>query len=359
MAPIKDIELGFSLSGRSLAVSEFPLKIHFFNQNLFYPAMLNIKKNIPLAPYTTFKIGGPAKFFAEAGGADEIKKLCEWAKENLFRLPAGRQILILGGGSNILISDKGFGGLVIKVQNSKFKIQSSRIYAEAGVPLAKLVLESAKNNLTGLEWAIGIPGTVGGAINGNTGAFGKSIAGAVKYVDVLEIQDGKNKDPKIKKLNNEKCGFGYRKSIFKRNPNLIILSAVFSLEKKEKEKVQAAIKDFSRQRAQSNTAGCSAGCFFKNPDWEEIGDKEAILSKFPELKQFSERPKISSGFLIEQVGLKGKKIGGAAVALKHANFILNNGFAKAKDVVALADLIKKKIRERYGIALEEEVAVIG
>ena len=319
--------------------------------------MPNIQKNILLAPYTSFKIGGPAKYFSEAKSLEEIQELCKWAKNEKI------SILVLGGGSNVLISDKGFNGVVIKIKNLKLKIsarggsacggKNSIIKADAGVPLAKLVLETAKSGLSGLEWAIGIPGTIGGAINGNSGAFGKSMSENLEEVSVFEIAYSK-----IKIFKNNDCKFSYRNSIFKHNQNLIILSAILCLEKEKKEKMQKIIKDYAKQRIESNPAGRSAGCFFKNMEWKEAGDKAELIKKFPELSKFREKPKISVGFLIEQVGLKGKKIGGAVVSEKHAAFIINSGKATADDVINLSNLIKQKVSERYKINLEEEAVIV-
>ncbi len=308
--------------------------------------MLDIKKDVLLAPYTTFKIGGPAKYFAEACDAEEILELCNWAKKKSLL------VFVLGGGSNVLISDKGFDGLVIKIENCKLKIENSSAKAEAGVPLAKLVMEAANAGLTGLEWAIGIPGTVGGAINGNAGAFGRATSEAAEEVEVFDILEHS-----VKTFKKEDCKFSYRNSFFKRNSDLIILSATFHLKKGDKEHIQKAIKDFTRQRIESNPVGFSAGCFFRNPDRKEIASKFEA-GKFPELEQFQTKPKISAGFLVEQVGLKGQGIGGAVSSEKHANFILNKGGATAQDVISFTNLIKEKIRERYGFELEDEVVII-
>ncbi len=309
--------------------------------------MLNIQKNILLAPYTTFKIGGEARYFCEAENIGDIQELCKWAKNEKV------SILVLGGGSNVLISDKGFGGLVIKIRSTKLEIRNSEIFAEAGAPLAKLVAEATKNNLTGLEWAIGIPGTIGGAINGNSGAFGKSISDVLEEVKVLDISA-----LKIRIFKKDQCEFGYRNSIFKHNQDLVILSAILRLNKGEKEEMQKIIKDYTKQRIESNPAGRSAGCFFKNIEWQEVGDKEKLIKKFPELNKFSEKPKISVGFLIEQVGLKGKKIGGAVISEKHAAFIINSGKATADDVINLSNLIKQKVSERYRLNLKEEAVIV-
>ena len=145
----------------------------------------------------------------------------------------------------------------------------------------------------------------------------------------------------------------------KRNPNLIILAATFQLKKGDRNEMQKTIKDYTRERLESNPSGFSAGCFFKNPGWEEVGNKNEIIAKFPELEQFSEKPKISAGFLIDYLGLKGKKVEDVAVSEKHSNFILNLGNATAEQVIILRDLIKERAHSRYGFDLEEEVVLVG
>ncbi len=309
--------------------------------------MTEIKENILLAPYTTFKIGGPAKYFSEAKNTEEILELCDWANKN--RVP----IFVLAGGSNVLIFDKGFNGLVIKIKNCKLEIENFSAKVEAGVSLAKLVSESIKTELSGLEWAMGIPGTIGGAINGNSGAFNKSMSDVVKEVEVLDIRTGS-----VQKFRKDDCKFGYRKSVFKNNFDLITLSAVLELNKGGKEEIQKIIQEHTSQRVKSVPSGYSAGCFFKNVEWGRAGNKKEIIRKFPELSQFENKPKISIGFLTEYLGLKGKAVGEAEVSEKHAGFIINRGGAAAEDVLDLAGLIKEKIRERYGFDLEEEVVIV-
>ena len=288
---------------------------------MFY--LNNVKKNVFLAPYTTFKIGGPAKYFYEAkSNKDLIAAITMAKKENL-------PFFVLGGGSNILVLDKGFDGLVIKVKSQKSKVKNNKIYVDGGVLLSKIVEESTKRGLSGLEWAAGIYGTIGGAIRGNAGAFGCSMAEITKTVEVLEI---KNKRLKIKNLKNKDCKFGYRDSIFKHNKNLIILSVELELKKGDKEKSQQLIKEYLKQRKEKQPLEYpSAGSIFKNP------------------RQYS------AGYLIEQCGLKGAKINGAMVSKKHANFIVNIGGAKAKDVVKLINLCKQKVKEKFKIKLEEEI----
>jgi UDP-N-acetylmuramate dehydrogenase len=307
-----------------------------------------ILSNVLLAPYTSFKIGGPAKYFAEAESIDEIQEFCEWA----HNMP----VFVLGGGSNVLISDKGLNGLVIRIENCKLKIVNCSVCVDTGALLSKLVSETTNAGLSGLEWAIGIPGTVGGAVCGNAGAFGEAISGVIKSVNVLDINN-----ITIKQYNNLNCNFSYRESVFKHDPKLIILDAVLALKKEKPDAIKGRMKNCFKQRTGSFAQGQKcAGCFFKNLEWKRKDiDKEYILSNFPELRKFADKPKISAGFLIDFLGFKGKRIGDAMVSDKHANFILNVGSAKAEQVMMLAGLIKNKIFSHYGFALEEEVQLIG
>ena len=293
---------------------------------------MKFRKNVSLANYTTFKIGGPAKYFYIAKTKQDLIKAIKAAKE------LGLPFFVLGGGSNLLVSDKGYDGLVINFQFSisNFQLISNskifKVVVGAGLPLGKLVSASAEKSLTGLEWAVGIPGTVGGAIRGNSGAFEKSISNIVKEVEVLEITE--DNSPQIKILKNKDCKFQYRDSIFKHNSNLIILSAEIQLKKGDKKEIQKKIKEHLKQRKKTQPLGFpSAGSIFKNP------------------KGFS------AGELIEKCGLKGKKINGAQISEIHSNFIVNLGKAKSKDVEKLIKLIKQKVKQKFGIVLEEEIEI--
>jgi UDP-N-acetylmuramate dehydrogenase len=262
------------------------------------------QKNISLKNYTTFKIGGRAKYFFEAQNTKDIIKAVKAAKQ------LGIPIFILGGGSKVLISDQGFKGLIIKI---------------TGINFGRSVADSIKKGLTGLEWAIGIPGTIAGAVHGNTGAFGHSISEVVKSVMVLNPDN-----LRIKKYSNKQCGFSYRESIFKHN-NEIILSAELKLKKGNPKKSLAIIKEYLKRRQERIPALPSAGCVFKNP-----------------------KP-LAAGQLIEQCGLKGKKIGRAQISEKHANIIVNLNKAKARDIFALINLAKKQVQKKFGIILAEEI----
>lgn len=306
---------------------------------------ITILKNIILASYTTFKIGGQAKFFVAAKSVEEIKQAVQWAKKNKARY------FILGGGSNLLFADEGYDGLVIKIQNTKCGIVDTCLAVSAGMPLAQLVVISIQNNLIGLEWAVGIPGTVGGAVRGNAGAFGGEMAQVVKSVKVLA-------NNKIKKVNLKDLKFSYRDSVFKSPANqAIILEIKIKLKKGSKQESLELIKKYSLIKKQTQALEHpSAGCVFKNYQLSPRGKK--LLTKHPELNNIVKNNIISTGWLIEQCGLKGKKIGGAAVSEKHGNFIVNVNNALAKDVTGLINIVKKEVKKKFGIELEQEIMIL-
>lgn len=309
--------------------------------------MIDIKESIILAPLTTFKIGGVAKFFAEVKNEEEIMEAVKYAKDNNL------EIFVLGGGSNVLISDKGFDGLVIKIKNSQIIFNDTEIVCEAGVPLAKLINSSIENSLSGLEWAVGIPGTVGGAVRGNAGAYGKEISANVAEIKVLDI--GKDM-PEIKVYSPRECKFDYRSSIVKENKNLIVISVKLKLNKGDRDKSREDVAGIIKKRIDSQPKGFSVGSFFKNP----VVDNKEIIEKFEHDTEVKMRgDKLPAGWFIQDLGFKGKKIGGAQVSEKHANFLINTGDASAEDVIILSSFLKQKVRDSYGVQLEEEVSKIG
>jgi UDP-N-acetylmuramate dehydrogenase len=284
-----------------------------------------MQENVLLKNYSTFKIGGPAKYFCVVKNKDEL--IGALAVSQKLNLP----FFILGGGSNILISDDGFLGLVIKMQNTAYHLENDKIFAGGGIKLGELTDFAQKNNLTGLEWARGVPGTLGGAIYGNAGAFGGSIADSIKRVEIFDIRD-----KKIKFFSNKDCQFNYRQSIFRENKSLIILSAELLLKKSDKKEVKNKTEEFLKYRKENQPLDFpSAGSVFKNPTGFFAAD------------------------LIEKCGLKGKIIGGAKISEKHTNFIVNYKNASAKDVKELIDLAKKLVKEKFGVVLEEEIQYLG
>lgn len=311
-----------------------------------------LEKNILLKNYSTFRIGGPAKYFLRTSDKKELKKIIERAnKENI-------NFLVIGGGSNILFSDNGFDGLIIvyRAENllkENFNIERREngeevfIKVDVSIPLSFLISES--KNLSGLEWGVGIPGTLGGAINGNAGAFNESISDSVESVDILDVSLGDVSERKMKK---KECLFAYRTSIFKDNNDLLIVSAELKLLKDKEENIKKRIIDNLEKRKTKQPKGFSIGSIFKN--YYGKLDEE-IIKKYPKLKIFNEKEIIPVGLIIELCNLKGKQIGDAKISDEHANFIINLKNATSVDVINLINLIKKTVKENFLIDLSEEI----
>ncbi len=306
----------------------------------------NLQKDVPLANHTTFRIGGPARYFFVAKSRKEFLEALNWAKENRL------SYFILGGGSNLLVSDKGFKGLAIKIQSAdwRIEIQGEEIAAGAGVPLALLLNKSLGAGLVGLEWAAGIPGTLGGAICGNAGAYRRSISEAVESVEVFNA-----KDQEIQSYSHKQCEFGYRESIFKKNQNLIILAAKLKLGKGDTARAQNFVRECLATRKNKIPPFPSAGSIFKNI---EFGSQSENFKKLIPAEQIK-GGMVAAGYLIERCGLKGRQIGGAQISAQHANFIVNTDGAKANDVLGLIRFCKKTVQEKFGILLEEEIRYVG
>lgn len=286
-----------------------------------------VRFNVPLAPYTSFKIGGPADFFFEA--------LSPWGliKAVSVSRSLGIEFFILGGGSNLLVSDAGFRGLVIKNGCTALLTNGDNPGVQSGFSLNELVDKTAELGLSGLEFLAGIPGTVGGAVYGNAGAFGKSIG------DLLERAVVFNPDKGLETVDRDYFEFGYRSSKLKRNGEILI-STSFRLEKKTAQEVKRnseEIRTLRREKHPQNQG--SIGCFFKN-----IKEKGKT---------------IPAGKLLEQVGAKETAVGNAAVFDRHANIIVNRGGAKASEVRELAKILGDRVKEKFGFVLEPEVVFLG
>ena len=307
---------------------------------------LGIEKNVPMKDLTTFKIGGEAGYFYTAKDVRGLKEAVLWVKEK--KLP----FFVLGNGSNLLVSDKGFKGLVIKIEAKNVTLKNNLISAEAGALLIQLVTLALENSLTGFEWMAGIPGSVGGSINGNAGAFGDYMADSVKSVKALNVSN-----MEIKTIGRSECGFGHKKSIFKENKNLIILSAEFALKKGDTREIKEKMTDHLIFRRIRHPKEPSAGSIFKNIEAENL--KPDFFKKVPEAGSIMKNNILPAGFFIEKSGLKGRESGGAKVSEKHSNFIVNFDNAKAKDIVKLIGLIKKEVNKKFGIKLEEEIQYLG
>lgn len=309
-----------------------------------------LKEREPLAKHVNIRIGGPADFYVEAKSSDEIVSAAEAA------LADGLPFVVLGGGSNTLPSDEGFRGLVIQAANRNWKIDGRRVTAEAGLPSAFLARKAAEAGLTGFEWAVSLPGTIGGAVRGNAGCFGGETKDALVSVDVLRVAGGRIERVTCRK---EACGFGYRESTFKHASD-IVLSAEFEFSDAPKEACTARIEAvLSKRIAEQPNDAPSAGCMFKNFEFEDESEIAKLKGCVDVPEAFLRAKRLPAGWLVEQADLKGKKIGGAQVSDKHGNFLVNLGSATASDVLQLISLIKMRIRDEYGIQLEEEVQLIG
>ena len=311
-----------------------------------------VLENEALSRHCTFKIGGPARYFFIAKSKKEVRRAVEAVGD------LGINFFVFSGGSNVLFSDDGFDGLVIKVNSSELTVyvMNCRIVADAGALLFKIVEAAAENGLAGLEWAAGIPGTVGGAVRGNAGAYGHAMGESVEEIEALRI---KNKKSRIKNYGKEDCKFGYRESIFKREGG-VILKVVLKLAPGDKNKIKEEMDKIFAARDGKIPTDSSAGSFFKNVEvTEEIVKiiKEYTHEDVP--PDYIQKGKIPAAWLIGQCDLKGKQIGGAKISEKHANFIVNTGEATAADVIALSSLVKMKVRDEVGVQLEEEVEYVG
>lgn len=287
--------------------------------------------NKPLAPLSTFETGGKAKYFISCQTPENVTKTLQAVHS--LKLP----YVVIGGGSNLLISDDGYDGLVVKIDLKGMKMLSpTEIECMAGEELMSLVRFAADNGLTGIEFASGIFGYVGGAIYGNAGAYGGEMKDILKEINLV------SREGELKTVTPEYCRFGYRDSYLKKSKD-IVLSAIFSLSTGDKEEITRKIDDILRIRSGKHPVdGRSAGSFFKN-----IPDPSQPYGKLP------------AGKLLEECGVKGLQVGGAKVFDKHANMIVNTGTATSKDIRQLADIMKQKVLDKFDIELEEEVISIG
>lgn len=282
-----------------------------------------IKTNEDMSKHTSFKAGGKAKFYIKAKTVEDVINTVKISKEN--NIP----IVVLGNGSNILFKDEEFNGFVLKIELDTLKIEENIITAEAGVKNAILGRKALDNNLQGFEFAAGIPGTIGGAIRMNAGAYGGEIKDIVQDVEYLDYED-----LKIKKITNKECNFEYRHSVFCENKN-IILSATFKLENGIKKEIANRMNEFAKSRKEKQPLEYpSAGSTFKR-------GTDFITAK-----------------LIDECGLKGYQIGGAQVSEKHAGFIINKENATAKDIIDLVEYVKKTVKEKTGKSIDLEVEII-
>jgi UDP-N-acetylmuramate dehydrogenase len=306
--------------------------------------MIQVQENVPLAPRTTFQIGGAARYFCVAKTEDDLRSALLWAREH------GVPHFILGGGSNLLVPDEGLDVLVIQIGFEKWSASGVVLEADAGCNLLHTIRNVAMLGLGGWEKLSGIPGTVGGAIRGNAGAFGPEIKDFVVWVRALNTNALETHE-----FANEECEFAYRMSYFKKHPEWIILNAHLRLRKIDTKESGEAIQETIRERERRHIQNVrAAGSYFMNPV-----APESMREMFEQEKKTRSREgRVPAGWLIEKAGMKGARVGAAEASEQHPNYLVNTGGATAREVRELAASIKEAVREQFGVDLQEEAVVL-
>ncbi len=317
--------------------------------------MIKILQEVSLKDFSNYKIGGNASYFFETKTKEEtIEVIQQWnilSKDFPKNL---KKIFVLGGGTNILFSDQGFDGLIIKNSIQGIEKNNDGVLVRAGESMSSLLNFCIENSLSGLEWAGGLPGTVGGALRGNAGAFGGETKDNVAEVESLNLTT-----LQTIKRDNKNCLFSYRNSVFKQNAkDEVIISISFKFHSGVKEEIEIKTNEKVEYRKKKYPLEYpNIGSIFKNVPVENVPDKfKQELSQYIKDDPF---PVIPSAKLIFLAGFKGKRIGNVMVSEKHTNFIVNLGDGKASEVLKLIKFIKQKINETYGISLEEEIMYVG
>ena len=283
-----------------------------------------VRRDEPLAKRTTLRVGGPADCFVEPASDEDLAATVK------FCAGRGQKFFILGRGSNLLVRDGGIHGVVISLAHphfSRVEVSDERLHCGAGAKLKQVAVEAKRNGLSGVEFLEGIPGSVGGALRMNAGAMGGATFDAVESVRVM------NHAGEIREHTTDEIAVEYRCCPLLKNH--IALGAVFKCVKASREEVEARMNQFSGKRWDSQPAAPSAGCIFKNP------------------------ATIPAGKLVEELGLKGTRVGGAVVSAEHGNFIVNDGSATAQDVLQLIEIIRQRVKAERGIDLRTEVEIVG
>jgi UDP-N-acetylmuramate dehydrogenase len=287
-----------------------------------------LREGVLLAPYTSARVGGPADYLLLAHSASELEGICRalWALGMDFRM--------LGGGSNVLVADAGVRGVIVLNQAKEAEFttvgEGSSVTAESGASLGSVARRAVEQGLSGLEWAATIPGTVGGALVGNAGAFGGEVSQALQVADILQRPDRRES------WVAGRLEYGYRTSWLKRHPGeAVVLSGTFGLRAESRDATRARVAEFASRRQETQPSGASWGSMFKNP------------------------PGDHAGRLIEAAGLKGTRQGAAEISSRHANFFINHGGATAADVWTLIAKARDEVRRQSGVELELEIERLG
>lgn len=284
-----------------------------------------VLKDEPLYKHTTYRVGGPAKLFVKVQHVDGLIEVIKYCRKH--RIP----LFVIGRGSNLLFSDKSFDGIIISLENmNQYHVNGSEVTAQCGVTMIKLAYDCAKIGLSGFEFMGGIPGNIGGGIFMNAGAYKSCLSEVVKSVKVLDER------LKVVELTKDEMEFSYRHSIIQDHPKWIVLEATFELENKSVEEINETLDKRKERRMSTQPWNKpSAGSVFRNPEGS------------------------SAWKYIDDAGLRGYEIGGAQVSPKHSNFIVNNGYASAKDIYNLIFYVQKTVQDQFGVLLKPEVRFIN
>ena len=285
----------------------------------------NVLADEPMSRHTTFRIGGPADYFVSVSSVEEIREVLGACRRN------SAAYYIMGNGSDLLVGDKGYRGVIIQLfkRMSEIRVEGERIYAQAGALLSKTAAAACEASLTGMEFASGIPGTLGGALRMNAGAYGGEMKHIVESADILTPEG------EVKTLSVEELGMGYRTSVISRN-DYVALGAVLKLKRGEQEQIRARMEELKEKRVEKQPLEYgSAGSTFKRPEG------------------------YFAGKLIEDAGLRGYRVGDAQVSEKHCGFVINRGNATAAEVAQLMEDVADRVEEKFGVRLPPEVKKIG
>lgn len=284
-----------------------------------------VLKDEPLYKHTTYRVGGPTKLFVKVQHVDGLIEVIKYCRKH--RIP----LFVIGRGSNLLFSDKSFDGIIISLENmNQYHVNGSEVTAQSGVTMIKLAYDCAKIGLSGFEFMGGIPGNIGGGIFMNAGAYKSCLSEVVKSVKVLDER------LKVVELSKDEMDFSYRHSIIQDHPKWIVLEATFELENKSVEEINETLDKRKERRMSTQPWNKpSAGSIFRNPEGS------------------------SAWKYIDDAGLRGYEIGGAQVSPKHSNFIVNNGYASAKDIYDLIFYVQKTVQDQFGVLLKPEVRFIN
>jgi UDP-N-acetylmuramate dehydrogenase len=306
--------------------------------------MQEVQENVPLAPITTFEIGGLAKYFVDVRSASDISSAIKWANERNLNF------IVLGGGSNVLVPDEGLDALIIHFVGNLYSLTNGELDSWAGTNLLVAIKAAGTQGSGGWEKLAGIPGTIGGAVRGNAGAFGSEIKDFVTKVRALNSQTGETKE-----FSNAECDFSYRHSFFKDHSEWMITRAALQLQQIEPAESAKLAEETIAEREKRHLQNVkAAGSFFMNPvapqNIVELFEKEKGVK--------SRESRVPAGWLIEKAGMKGATVGGAIASLQHPNYIVNQGNATAIDVRTLANAVRTKVLEEFNVELKEEAALL-